>query len=79
MEFSSGRVDATLPSCVPVTGEEASAGTVQSQIQMGTSTHWPGVIRSMAATIPSTRASMRGQDVDIRTSTDSRRAARFYW
>ena len=61
-----------LPSIVII---PAKAARIESQI--GTSTHSPGAILSMAATIPSTRASMRGQEVDISTSTDSRRASRF--
>ena len=47
--------------------------------QVGTSTHSPGAIRSIAETMPSTRSWMRGHDVESRTITDSRRLARFCW
>ena len=56
---------------------EMSTEAAGTGFQIGTSTHSPGPIASIAAAIPSARASMRGQDVDIRTSTDSRRRHSF--
>ena len=55
------------------------APAMRIDFQIGTSTHSPDAIRSIAAATCLTRSSLRGQDVDIRTGTDDRRAARFCW
>ena len=74
--FDSRRANAPVLSQFPDLGEPR-ADVARIYVQIETSTHSPGPICSIAATICSMRASMRGQDVDNSTSTAICRPARF--